>query len=126
MSVKSIQLFLVTSFMLTLAFSSCQKEKNILSVDKKEITLSTEKKEDTFNVTTNGVWSIAASEAHFDTDTQIRPIIKWWKISSAGGVGKVAITVSLNENDLPGEDRTLLIAVIGENNHERVTVKFKK
>lgn len=126
MSVKSIQLFIVTSIFLTLVFTGCQKS-DTFWVDTKEIVLSQQTKDITFNLRTdnNKEWRIESNMNYPETEEDVL-YKNWFKVSPNGGTVSLRITVSLIDEAIPEKDKTGAMVVRKGDKEILIPVRFKK
>ncbi len=125
MKTKSFQHIAILGVICILTFAGCQKD-DILSVDTKEIILSSDIKKVTFNLNAdnNGEWRIKwimdlePEETHLSQD--------WFEIRPNGGIGDAHITVSLIEESIPEKDRFGMMLVRKGEKEILIPIKFKK
>lgn len=127
MKTNHIKLIALLGIFCTLAFIGCKKD-DVLLADTKEIVLSPEVKQVTFNLTVDkeGIWQINRHQIFPPRENEL--FKDWYKVNpySGGGVTSIAVTVSLIEDAIPTEDKEGLIQVKKGDKEVLIPVKFKK
>ncbi|HBG79431.1 BACON domain-containing protein [Proteiniphilum sp. UBA1028] len=119
-----LQLFAVLGIICPFMFIGCDKDEGVLTVDKKEITLSAETQEATFNIATDTDWSITSPD--IEVGLGMVNYKSWYELDKIGGEGNGTVTVSVKKDAIPTEDKTTTLTIHGKNDKKTVSVKFKK